>query len=84
MNKVGKIVVKLEEYLEKNEISKNKLSHVAEMERTQINKYCRNQVTRIDTDVLARICYALNCSIGDILEYVPAEDDNKKGLSTKS
>lgn len=84
MYKYGTLVIKLGELLEKRGISKNKLCHLAEMEHKQINNFCKNKITRIDTDVLVRLCYALNCSIGDILEYVPAEDDNKKGLSTKS
>ncbi|MBE6643421.1 MAG: helix-turn-helix transcriptional regulator [Ruminococcaceae bacterium] len=47
------------------------------MERTQLNNFCKNKVTRLDTDVLARICCALDCKIEDILEYIPPEDDNK-------
>jgi DNA-binding Xre family transcriptional regulator len=27
-------------------------------------------------DILARICGALNCDFGDIMEYVPAEKEN--------
>ena len=49
-------------------ISKNKLSHKAEMQRTQINNYCNNQILRLDIDVLARICTVLNCTISDLLE----------------
>ena len=52
----------------------NMLSHQAEMQRTQINNYCRNQITRLDIDVLARLCTVLNCEIGDLLEFVPPEE----------
>ena len=51
----------------------NMLSHQAEMQRTQINNYCRNQITRLDIDVLARLCTVLNCEISDLLEFVPPE-----------
>ena len=34
-------------------VLKNKLSHRAEMQRTQINHYCNNSVTRLDIDLLA-------------------------------
>ena len=73
MNEFGTIKIKLEEMLKERGMSKNKLSHKAEMQRTQINNFCKNEITRLDTDVLARICYALDCKLDDILEYIPPE-----------
>lgn len=70
----GNIKIKLKELLEARGLSKNKLSHRAEMERTQINNYCNNKITRLDTDVLARICTVLECEISDLLEFVPPQD----------
>ena len=71
MEVYGTIRIKLDELLKKNKISKAKLSHRAEMQRTQINNFCNNKITRLDTDVLARICTALDCSIDELLEFVP-------------
>ena len=71
----GYIKIKLAELIEKNGISTNKLAHRAEMQRTQINQYCNNEVTRLDTAVLARICSTLDCKIEDLLEFVPAKRD---------
>ena len=73
MGEYGTIRIKLDELIQKSGISKNKLSHRAEMQRTQINNYCNNNVTRLDTDVLARICTVLDCQISDLLEFVPPE-----------
>jgi hypothetical protein len=75
MEEYGKIVIKLNELIQKNGISKNKLSHRAEMQRTQINHYCNNTITRLDTDVLVRLCTVLQCEIGDLLEFVPPEKE---------
>lgn len=72
----GTIRIKLDELIEQQGISKNKLSHKAEMQRTQINNYCNNNITRLDIDVLARICTVLDCEISDLLEFVPP--DSKK------
>ncbi len=69
----GYINIKLDKLLKEREMSKNKLSQRAEMQRTQINNYCNNKVTRLDKDVLARLCSVLNCSIEDLLEYIPEE-----------
>ena len=75
MHKYGTIHIKLDELIKKSGISKNKLSQRAEMQRTQINNYCKNEITRLDIDVLARLCTVLNCSIGDLLEFIPPESD---------
>ena len=73
----GTIRIKLDEMIEKQNISKNKLAHRAEMQRIQLNQFCKGTVTRLDTAVLARLCCALNCKIENLLEYVPPENKEK-------
>lgn len=73
MGKYGTVRIKLAELLEKSGMSKNKLCHRAELQHTQLNNFCKNKTTRLDTDVLARICTALECDISDLLEYIPPE-----------
>ena len=75
MEPYGSIRIKLDELIRRVGISKNKLSHKAEMQRSQINHYCNNTITRLDIDVLARICTVLECEIGDLLEFVPPPKD---------
>ena len=75
MEEYGTIRIKLDELIKKAGISKNKLSHRAEMRRSQINHYCNNDITRLDIDVLARICTVLNCEISDLLEFVPPKKE---------
>ena len=74
MENYGTIRIKLDELIQKAGISKNKLSHRAEMQRSQINHYCNNEITRLDVDVLARICTVLDCKIEDLLEFIPPEE----------
>ena len=69
----GTIRIKLDEFLKTSGLSKNMLSHRAQMQRTQINNDCKNQITRLDIDVLSRLCTVLDCEIGDLLEFIPPE-----------
>ncbi len=70
----GYVKIKLAKLIKDRKISKNKLSHRAEMQRSQINHYCNEEITRLDTAVLARLCTALGCKIEDLLEFVPKEN----------
>ena len=71
----GTVRIKLNELIEQQGISKNRLAHRAEMQRTQLIQYCNGEVTRLDTAVLARLCCALDCKVEDLLEYVPPEQE---------
>lgn len=71
----GTVKINLLSLIEQRGISKNKLSQRAEMQRTQLNNYCNNSITRLDIDVLARLCTVLRCEIGDLLEFVPPEKE---------
>jgi putative transcriptional regulator len=73
MKEYGRIRIKLDELIKQKGMSKNKFGQRAEMQHTQINNYCKNEITRLDTDVLARICTVLECDIGDLLEFLPPE-----------
>jgi len=75
MGEYGTIKIKLDELLKKSGMSKNKLSHRAEMQRSQINHYCNNEAVRLDTDILARICTVFDCKIEDLLEFIPPEKE---------
>ena len=77
MNERGTIEIHLKELLAKTGLSKNKFCQRAELQRAQFNGYLNNTITRLDTDVLIRICYKLNCSIAELIEYKPyTKEDN--------
>ena len=75
-NAHGYIKITLADYLENNGISKNFLAEKANLQRTQLNSYCKNNIKRPDFDVLARICYALDCELADIVSYVKPQNRN--------
>ena len=73
-NDWGRCEITLNEYLIQNKISKSKLSRVAEIQYSQLQAYCKNEIQRPDLGVLARICRALECDIPDLLRYIPPEE----------
>ncbi|MBQ6946368.1 MAG: helix-turn-helix transcriptional regulator [Ruminococcus sp.] len=72
---VGKVVITLDEFRKAKGISKYQIIQNCRVSHTQLNNYCNNKVERIDLPVLARICGFLECDIGDILRYVPENED---------
>ena len=71
----GRINIKLDSILQTQNISINKLAFRAELQRSQVRGYCKNTIQRLDTAVLARLCYALDCDVTDLIEYIPPEND---------
>lgn len=74
----GHIEIRLAELLKQKGLNKYKLSHKAEMNWKQINNYCNNEITRLDTLVLCKLCTALECDIHDLLVFIPATIDDDK------
>ena len=74
----GRCEIVLEEYLSKNKISKSSLTKTAELQYTQLQAYCKNEIQRPDLGVLARICCVLECNISDLIRYLPPEKPEKE------
>jgi putative transcriptional regulator len=64
----NEIIFMINEVLNEKNISKNWLEENANLQRSQLNSYANNKVKRIDLDVLARICIALNVEVGDLIK----------------
>ncbi len=69
----GHIVIQLDKLLKEKGLSKNKLSHKAEMNWKQIDNFCTNKITRLDVFVLCKLCTVLECKIEDLLIFYPPE-----------
>lgn len=65
----GKISVHLKEIMERKGITRYRLARLADTRFEVVEKWCSGSIERIDTDVLARFCYILECSITDIIQY---------------
>lgn len=67
----GNIRVKLDELMKRKNISTYQLNANTHIRFQTIQTLRKNESTRIDFNVLAKICYSLNCKISDVIEYIP-------------
>lgn len=65
----GKINIKLNDIMEKRNISTYELSTKTQIRFQTIQALRENKSLRVDLELLAKICFALNCKVQDILEY---------------
>lgn len=72
----GHLEIRLKELLEEKGLNRYQLSLKAAMNWKQVERYCNNDITRLDTFVLCKLCTVLECSIQDLIVFVP--DDKKK------
>ena len=72
----GKVDLRLDEYLKEHNISRSSLSRNGQIHYKQLLKYCRNDMQKVDLNILARLCKTINCTIEDILEYTPPVNED--------
>lgn len=69
INDYGKIRITLKDVMDKQNISRNALARAIDARFEVVNKWYNGNVEKIDADVLARICYVLECTPKDIIQY---------------
>lgn len=71
----GRIRLTIKDVMKKRNISIYRLSILTDINWNILKKYTKGTVYRVDLDILSRICYALNCSLDELICY---EQDIKK------
>lgn len=69
INNYGVVSVQIKELMDEKELSRNALARAIGTRFEVVNKWYNGDVEKIDLDILARICYVLDCEPGDILKY---------------
>lgn len=69
LNNYGHIEIHLKKYMDQKNITRNALARAVNTRFEVIDKWYHGHVEKIDADVLARICYVLGCTPGDIIKY---------------
>ena len=73
---MSKIYFDLETVLKEKNVSKNQLCLNCRLQRTQLNKYCKNITGSISLDILGRMCAYLKCTPNDILKTREESEEN--------
>ena len=71
----GMLIFHIEEILKKQGISKTTVCKAMDIPRSNFNRYCRNEFQRIDASLVCKLCKYLNVSIGELIEYIPPENN---------
>lgn len=72
----GYIKLTLKEFLDSHHYTRNQLSVNTGIKYQTIDRYYKNnKIDRVDLSLLSKICYAVNCELSDLLEYVPPAED---------
>lgn len=74
----GRIMIKLAELMDSRKISRYRLGKLTGIQYTIIDRYYKAEnISWIDLDFLAKVCYVLDCRIEDILEYEKPEEEEQ-------
>lgn len=60
--------LRLPELLEEKNISRTRLCRDLDLQRTNVNRYYRDNFQRIDANLIIKLCEYLQCDISDLLE----------------
>lgn len=65
----GKITFCFKEIMAARNINRNQLATRAGIRFEVANRFYRGEIERLDIDVLARVCFVLDCNVADIIKY---------------
>lgn len=66
----GHIEIDLQRLMDERGITRNQLARMINARYEVVGKWYKGDLERLDTDILARICYVLKCNVEDIIHYV--------------
>lgn len=60
--------MRLPELLEEKGISRTRLCKDLDLQRTNLNRYYRDNFQRVDASLVVRLCEYLSCDVSDLFE----------------
>jgi putative transcriptional regulator len=67
----GTYLFKLDDLLNSSHYSKNKVMRDTNTDFKVLQRIIKGELTKIDVTVFARLCDYFDCSLTDIVEYIP-------------
>jgi len=71
MREYGRVIISLKPLMEDRKVTRNRLAKLIDVRFEVVNRLYEGAITRLDMDILAKICFVLDCEVGDILRYEP-------------
>lgn len=65
----GGVTFCFREIMDAKNINRNQLATRAGIRFEVADRFYNGKIERIDIDVLARVCYVLDCDVGDVMKY---------------
>ncbi len=65
----GSITFHFNELMDAKGISRAKLSKLANVRFEVADKWYSGEIERMDMDVLARVCFVLDCNVSDVITF---------------
>ncbi len=69
MQAYGTVALRLREVMDERGITRNELARSVQTRFEVVDKWYKNEVEKLDLDILARLCFALDCKVEDLLVY---------------
>ena len=69
LNNYGYIEINIRDVMDQKKITRNALARAINTRFEVINKWYSGHIEKIDADILARICFVLECTPADIIIY---------------
>ena len=69
-NEDGYYIFKLNNMIDKRKTTKNHIIETKNIDFNSIQRLATGNLSRIDLNIIAKLCNELNCKIEDLIEYV--------------
>lgn len=70
----GYVKCNVSDLMKKRNISKSQIIKKTGLHHQIVDRYLNDDIIRFDKEVIAKLCYVLNCDINDIIIYVKPKD----------
>lgn len=70
----GSVCLRLGELMDQRGINRNQIAKLIGVRFEVADKWYRGEIEKMDLDILARLCFVMDCQPGDFLEYQPPQN----------